>query len=280
MNRPSIPVSPDILRSRLILPAAIAYLLSALTGLASVALLLVPGSGQVMLEDMLRGGITDYSALTTWQVIHAAVTVINFLWAVMMSLCLLAALTGRAGKGMDLVYHAAQIWLKIVNVTGVCALVLLICRLVSYIIRTSNPNDWLYLVYAMLISEALMVVQAWFLFTLLRRFLNCLCDCAASMGYTLVSARLDQPTIPGFAATGFLILSLFGLGLTFDRFFTVTIVRDHWQDYYALLTAEHPLLRFSAAAFFFGSVGSILISVYLRRYKRTCERLLFQSAKQ
>ena len=160
MNRPSISVSPDFLHSRLIPAAAIAYILSAVTGLAGVLFLLLPGSGQTMMQDMFMGGITDRSALMTWQVINIAITVICFLWAVMMSLCLIGSLTGRAGKGLNLVYHSSRICVKVLDIAGICALALLVYKLAAYIIRNFNLNDWLYLVYAMLISEALMVVMA------------------------------------------------------------------------------------------------------------------------
>ena len=280
MNRPGVPVSPDILRSRLIRPAAIAYSLSALAGLVSVVLLFVPGAARAMLEDMVLSGITNRSALGTWQFIHTCVTAVVFLWSAMMSLYLLGMLTGRAGKGLNLVYHAAHLGLRAVNISGICALVLLIYRLARFLILNFNLYDWLYQVYAMAISEALMVAQAWFLFTLLRRFLDSLCDAAASMGYTLAAGKLDRPTIPSFTANGFLVLGIAGLLMFFDRFFTVTIVRDYMQDYYALLTAEHPLLQFTAGAFLFGGIGSIFVSIYLRRYKRRCEWLLFESAKR
>jgi hypothetical protein len=69
-------------------------------------------------------------------------------------------------------------------------------------------NGGAYLLYTMLMSEAIMVVQAFLLYKLLRRFLLCARDCAASIGYTLSAGALDKTTWPGFAPPGLMILGI------------------------------------------------------------------------
>lgn len=280
MNRPKITVTHDFLRSPLVLPAAIVYILSALFGMVGVILLLQPGAKAIMVEDMVLAGITDRSALSTWQFINAAITVVCFLWAVLMSICLASALAGKADRGLNLVYYITHGGVWVVNALGICAAGLFIYRLAAFLIGRFNLYDWVYQVYAMLVSEALMVTLAWLVFRMIRKFLDCLCDSAASIGYTFSSGTLGYPTIPGFTATGFLLLGIVGIVVFLDRFFTLTIVKAYRHEYYAVLTAQDPLLLLSGASFFFGAVGSFLISAYLRKYKLKCELTLYRSTKR
>ena len=125
-----------------------------------------------------------------------------------------------------------------------------------------------------------MVAQAWFLWKTLRKFLEAFMDTAASMTYTLYSGKLDTFPTPGFTATGFLILSVFGIVLAFDRIFTVTIVYDYLAAYYKILSAAHWSQYFSGITLLCGAAANILISIYLHRYNRLHERALYYARRQ
>ena len=123
--------------------------------------------------------------------------------------------------------------------------------------------------------EGLMVVQAVFLYRMLCRFLDACDGSAASMGYTLSSGYLDPGSIPAFAATGLTILGVLGIVLSADRLVTMTIGYDGYKQFYAFVWSTHPGQWLCAGSLFFGAVGDLLLSFYLRFYKRTSERAIF-----
>jgi hypothetical protein len=95
------------------------------------------------------------------------------------------------------------------------------------------------------------------------------------MGYTLSAGFLDPGSIPAFAATGLTVLGILGIVLSVDRMVTMTIVSDGFKQYYKFLIASHPGQWLAAATLFLGGIGDLLLSKYLKFYKRTSERALF-----
>ena len=76
-----------------------------------------------------------------------------------------------------------------------------------------------------------------------------------------------------------LILGIVGLVLSVDRMITMTIESDGFKQYYAFLVASHPGQWLSAATLFFGGIGDLLLSSYLKLYNRTSERTVFYAQR-
>ena len=279
MNDDTIRVELNIFRSPLPAVAAVLYALAGLCGLAGAALLLDPGSRAALTEDLVLSGILERSAISSWQLIHTVIGILAFLCPATMALGMGLTLKGQVHKGMTVLHHLAKILHYGVLGSGCAALAALIYRVVRYIAFCVGINGGAYLVYTMVLSEAIMVAQAFLLFQLLRRFLMNARECAASIGYTLSSSKLDKTTYPAFAATGFLILGIFCIAISADRLFTLTIVDSFPQDYYAILVTKDPIQLFTGAALGFSAVADILLFVYLRRFKRTAERIIYAERK-
>lgn len=280
MQNQTVSVTPGMFRSALIPVAAVLCALAALLGLPGVVLLFSPDYADFLVRDMVAGGISSAQVLQTWQIINSAVTLIGCVCPGVMAVGLLITLGGKPARGMGMLSNAAQ-WLRYgVTGAGVIVLCVFVFKFVRYVIVCLGANEGLYLIYAMVISEGLMFVLAWFLFKLTRRFLDCACDSAASIAYTLSTGKLDTVSIPGFTATGFLILSVFCVAYALNQIFTVTIVENYIQSYYKLLVAAHPAQYAAAASFLCSAAASVLLFVCLRRYKRSCERALFDSRKR
>ena len=280
MSRETIPVDLKIFRSRLTVPATVCYALAAVCGLIGAALLLDPGSRAALTEDVILSGILERSAISTWELIHGSVGILAFLCPALLAIGMGLTLKGQVHKGMTLLHGLAKGLHIAAAVTGAMALALLIFRLGRYILMCFGVNGGAYLLYTMVMSEAIMVVQAFLLYKLLRRFLLCARECAASIGYTLSAGALDGTTWPAFAATGLLILGIVCIILSADRLFTLTIVDAFPADYYAVLVTEDPIQIFTGCALLLGGIGDILLSIYIRRAKRTAERIIYDHRKQ
>lgn len=280
MNDAAIHVELKSFRSPLPGIAAVCYALAAICGLGGAALLLDPGSRAALTEDLVLSGILERSAISSWQLIHIAIGLLAFLCPSVMALGIGLILNGRVHRGMDLLHRLAVVLHWGVMGSGCIALGVLVFRVVRYIILCGRVNGGSYLIYTMVLSEAIMVAQAFLLYKLLVRFLRSTRECAASIGYTLSSSKLDRTTYPAFAATGFLILAIFCGAISADRLFTLTIVDSFPQDYYAILVTEDPIQLLTGSALGLGASGNILIFAYLRRFKRTAERIIYAERRQ
>ena len=279
MKNRTIPAPPELFRSPLPLCAAGLYALGALFGLVAVGALFLPGSVSFLTEDLGRGGITDPSSLRTWTVIHVGVIGVGFVCAVCMAVGLIAEYR-KKGQGLDLLHECARWLLWAVYGSGACVLALMIWKLVRYLWACLWVDDGIYLAYVMLVPEAVMIAQAVGMFFLVRRFLDSACGCTISMAYTRVCGKLDSYTIPGFCSTGFLLAGAVNGYLALERMTTVTIIEDYGGDYYSILLAAHPVLVFTAGMFACGAVANVLMGLYLKRYKRDAERLVFRSMRR
>lgn len=280
MNDTAIHIDIKRFRSPMTAVAAVFYALAALCGLGGAALLLDPGSRAALTEDIILSGIQEPSAVASWMLIHSVIGILAFLCPGVLALGMGMVQRGRVHRGMDILHGLSQ-WLYYgVNASTCLTLAVLAFRLVRYIIMCLGTNGGAYFLYTMLLSEAIMVAQAYLLFRLVRRFLADARECAASIGYTLSCEMLDETTYPGFAATGLLILGLVCLVLSSDRLLTLTIIDRYPQDYYKFLITNDPIQILTGCALALGAVGNFLTAAYLRRFKYTAERIIYNAHRQ
>ena len=276
MNRPAVSAPESLFPRPLMVCAAVFYAIAALPGLACAVALFLPGGFQALMEDLYRGGTASGDALITWSVYHSLLILLNFSCCFLIAGGLAVDLWKKPGRGMSLLRITAQGLLYGLQGGAAVLGMLFVYRFVRFLWINLPHDTGLYAVYPMVISEGLMVSLAYGVFLLLKRFLDACVRSAASISYTRYSGLLDNVSIPGFAATGFLILGILGVICAFERASTLTIV---WalQPYYKILWAEEPVLLLSALLFLPAALGHFVMYAFLRRYKRETERLLFRS---
>jgi hypothetical protein len=277
MEKPVIMIPPSRLKSPLIPAAAVLYLLAALAGLPGVVLLANPEYRAFLMQDLASSGITDASSLNSFQLINSVVTLLACFGPALISAGLLISLRGKPVQGIGLLSTAAQWLFYGVNASGCVAAVIFVFRFFRFLFIFGSDAQGLVAVYSMIICEALMGTQAVFLFFLIRKFLNSCMDSAASIAYTLATGKLDDRSIPSFAGTGFLVLSIVGMVLAVNRLFTLTVVINVVQSYYKLLVARHPALWAEAICLILGSAANLTMYLYLRRYKKITEQALYEA---
>lgn len=280
MKQSPVPISHDRLKSPLVRASAVFYTLSALLAIAGIVLLFDREFAALLVQDRINGGIQQSSSLRIWYIIDTAITLLSFLCPTIMAVGLWTVLRGRITAGMKMVSGFFQILLWCVYGSSVLVLMIYLVCVVSRIFLYLRFNEGVYLVYTLLVSEGLMGVQAWLIFLLIRKFLRESLDCSFSITYTLSSGKLDSAPIPSFPSLGFLILGAAQLTLVWDRLFTLMLVENYVGNYYVLLTAAHPGQYLAAATLAAGALGNFLLSAYLRRYNRVCERTRFQANRK
>lgn len=270
-----IPVQPGMFRNKLAPAAAVCLSLASVLGLGAVLFFFDPSYFPWLTEKILRSGIRTASALNTWMLIHVVVTTICCICPGVTAWGMYRALHGNPARGMNFLSNASRWALRVVYGSAILVLGLFLYRVVGYVLGLLGRGDWLYRLFASSVMEGLMVAQAVFLYRMVCRFLDACEGCAASIGYTLSSGKLDPYPIPAFAATGLIILGIAGIVLSADRLCTMTIASDGFKQYYKFLMADHPGQWLCAATLLIGGIGDILLALYLRFYKRTSERALF-----
>lgn len=279
MDDLNLAISRDTFRSPLIRLAALIYGAAFLLGLVGVILLFDSGYASYLIADLVASGIGDASSLRTWQIINSGITVLCCFGPGVLAASLFLVQRGRIVKGLGFLGNIIQGLYWVLTGGGILAALLFVFRFFRYVAFAVTKPNAVMLLYSMIISEALMVVLAGFLFVLTRKFLNASMDTCASITYTLARQKLDNQTIPAFTATGFLLLAIAGLVLALNRLFTLTIVWDSVQSYYKLLTASHPAQIADVICLIFGSVGNFFLYRYLQRYKKITEQALFQAKR-
>ena len=279
MNQQVITIEKGTFKSVLIPIVAVLFAAAAVCGALSIITLFDPASIPAILHDMELSQIYDTTAQKTWLAVYIITTAVNFIGTLVLALGLSAVLFGQHHKGMNLLFYSAKVALPLVTVSGVALLLYFIYRAVRYVILYMNfgIENAMVPLYSMILSEGLMLALSWFAFVKLRRFLNCSMDAAASIGYTLASGKLKAPSIPGFAATGFLILGVFDAFMAMDRFFTFIHRQINYVDHFYFPFTTDPVQLFSGISFACAAVGSVLLFFYLRGYKNRSERLLIRS---
>jgi len=270
-------IKPDTLRSRLAFPAFVLYTLSALLGIPGIVLFFSPDFTQILLQDMVKSGIVNPASQQSWMLVNRCVTVLSCLCPAVMAAGLLISRKVNPVRGLNLLSNAAQGLLWLVYISGGMACLVFVFRFLRYIAANLTHPSGLMAIYSMIISEALMVVQAGFLFVMIRKFLNACIDSATSIAYTLATSKLDTRSIPAFASTGFLILSLVGVYLAADRMFTVTAVMNVVQSYYKLLVSSHPGIILESICLVLGAAANFLMHRILKTYKKKTEQALYKA---
>ena len=255
----------------------ILYLLAALAGIPGIALFFSPGYTQILLQDMVTSGIANPASQQTWMVVNRAVTLLSCLCPAIMAAGLLITRRISPLRGMNLLSCAAQGLLWLTYITGGAACLLFAYRFIRYIAANLTHPSGLMALYSMVISEALMAVQAVFLFVMIRKFLNACIDSATSIAFTLASSKLDNRSIPGFSSTGFLVLSLVGLCLALDRMLTVTAVMNVVRSYYKILVSDHPGIIMESICLVLGAAANFLTHRILKSYKQKTELALYKA---
>lgn len=280
MVRNPIPVTLGQLKSPLAPAAAVFYTLSALFGLAGVALLFDGQYAALLVQDRIDGGIQQGSSLVVWNGIDTVITLLCFLCPAILAAGIWTVLRGRITSGMKIITTLFQVALWLVNGSAILALGLYVFGMLRNALYYLQFNAGVYYVYSMVVSEGLMGVQAFLLYRLIHKFLQEGSDCCLSITYTLSSGKLDSAPIPSFPALGLALLGCVELVLCWDKMFTLKLVENYVGNYYTLLIAAHPGQYLAAATLITGAVGNFLLSAYLRRYNRTCERLRFQASRK
>ena len=273
--RQKVPVSPGMFRHFLAPVSAIFLGLGALLGLGSLLYLLDPGYPAAVVEKILSSGIRTASALRTWTFLHFAVSLISCLCPGIVAFGMFRTFRGQAAKAMNNLSNTVHQLLILLRILGWALLGLFCVRFVLYVASILHRQDWPYQLFATVLMEAMVLALAVFAYRFLCRFLDESEGSAASIGYTLSSGFLDPGSISSFTATGLTVLGLVGLVLAADRLVTMTIAYDGYKQYYRFLLAVHPGQWLCAGSLLFAAVGNLLLSIYLRFYKRTSERAVF-----
>lgn len=280
MDNQYITVDIGMFRSKWMPVAACFTVLAAILGLPGVVLLFNPEYAAYLAEELRNSGIASADARVTWQVINTATTVLGLVCPGILAAALVISLRGRPDKGMGFLCTASQGMVYVINGAGIVILAILIFRVLRYVLSCLTVDTGIYLIYSMLVSEGILVVAVWFLFVKLRRFVNCVCDSAASMALTLSCGKVDTVPIPALTATGFLVLGIVCILIGLDRLVTLTVVQDVDQAYYALLPVGNPVQILEGISFLCSGCADLLISRYVRRYKRICERVIYERRRE
>ena len=273
MKNRYVPVEPKTFHSWLIPVATVLYGIAALCGLSGSVSMLMPGSLDALVEDLIAGGITEASAIRTWKLIHVILTLVAFAAPSVLTVGYGFAVCKQPGKGLVMLCDVFEWVLKILKIVVKVLLAVLVYRIIRYAVQVMPKDEGMYLMYAMLVSEALMLIVAGTLYVLLCHFLDRLCDSASGIADTLENHRLSGRSIPKYAATGFLLFGLLALFFGLDRMFTMVIVQEYRSSHYAFLMAEHPLLILSGASLVCGALGNLLSAFYLYGFKRKSEKI-------
>lgn len=280
MNRQTIPITPNQLKSPLIPASFIVLILSAVLALAGVVLLFDAEFAAILVQKRIDGGVQAGSALRAWYLIDTTITLLSFLCPLVIICGILTAHRFGFVRGLGILSTASRFLLRGVYVSSAVALAYYLFRMVRYIILVLPFNEGVYYIYSLLVTEGLMGVQAWLVYRVIRKFLQDTEDCILSITYTLSSGKLDSAPIPSFPALGLVILGCINLVLALDKIFTFTIIPNYVQDTYKILVAAHPGQYLAAAGLLLGAVGNFLLSAYLRHYNRICERTRFQASRK
>ena len=260
--------------------AAVLCAAAVILGLPGVLLFLSKSYRAWLVADLVLGGIADPRTHSTWLLIAFLANLLGVLAPAMIGFGLFLTFRGKAARGMGMISdcaHAAAVALRVIAIGLGC---LLVVRVLIYAVVNFHYNEWAYLMYAMLVSEALMALIAWAIYMLSRRFLICLSDSAANIGYTVSTGKVDTLSIPMFAATGFALLALACVILALDQLYTVTIGIGHMTTYYKLVQESHPVRLMLGVSFLCSAGANGIFALWLRSYKRLCEKTLFEARKR
>lgn len=270
----------DTLRSGLIPWATALCVLGALFAIPTAVMLLSGSYTEHLLETFLIGGITEKQARLTWLNLYRVSTVIGFVFPTGVAVGLGMLLAGKKAGAMSFFLCASQILTAICRVTAVILAGIFAVRIGSKSVTYLRYNTGVYLIFAMVITESVMAVIVMFALNRLRHFFVALGDYSAAIGYTLTSGRIDTCPLPSAASSGFFALSVVWFLLAADRMMTLTVSYEHVNAHYRIVFSSHIGQYLAAISLVVTAVAFILLAIYLRRYKRICERTVFEERKK
>ncbi len=280
MDKEKVRIDLKQLRSPLIHAAMCLCTLAALLALPGVCMLFTPEYRAFLQQDFLVGGIMSMEAIRTYMLMQDALLLMSPVLTAMMAVCLGMCLFGKRVRGMSILATIAEWMVRMLNVVGILVIGLFGIRFLIYTVQCLMQDGGAYTLYAMVIMEGLMVVLVTLGFFQLRKFVDCLCDSATSLAYTLATGNLSSTSIPGFTATGFLLLGIVCVIIASDQLLTLTPVYDPYNPHYELLVSPHPIQWATVGSFLCAAIANVLLFFYLKYFKRLHERFLHLHRKE
>ena len=253
-------------RSKLIPVAAGLSALAVLAGVLSALILFAPNSLYYLYAQS-----TDLSSKLTWAILYIILLIFGSTLAALTAIGLFSALFGKIESGMNLFSFGTRILRGAVTVIGFGLLAIFAFRTVLLTIVCLKINEGIMYLFSIMLGELVLAGIAALLIILLRRFLDCAGDTAASTARTIRTGILKTPSISAFASVGFLGTGLAFLLLGVDRITCVShFAAQGIPSIYAFM------LYCSAAMTFLSCAAYLLLALYLRKFKQTSEYLLFK----
>jgi hypothetical protein len=218
--------------------------------------------------------VQSADARLTWRIIHTGASVLALLCPAVFTVAFVLVLAKRADKGLGSVSWVGQIMGYPIVCVSVLLQAVVAYRVIRYVLVCIRQDTGVYLIYAMLVTEGILLVGVWAAIRFLRRFLNSISDSADSMAVTFFCGKLDTAPTPALTSTGFLVLGIICVVFGVDRLVDLTVVQEVTRAYYAVVLGENPVLRLEGVSYLFSAAANFLIFGYVRRYKRIAERIV------
>lgn len=265
-------VDKRIFHSKWIPVATACLLLAALFGIPGVVMQFHPD--YIAYWQTRLAGIQDGDARLTWRIIHTGSSVLALVCPAVFAAGFVQILWGRAGRGFSVLTWTGQIMGYCLVGVAILIQISVVFHVIRYVVLWITEDTGMYMIYAMVITEGVLLVAVWFAIRLLRRFLASICDTADSMAVTLCCGKLDTVPTPAYTSTGFLLLGIVCLVFGSDRLFNLIVVPDLKQAYYAIAWSDNSVLQMEGISYLFSAAANFVISGYVRRYKHTAERIV------
>lgn len=280
MENKTATMPQGLFQTSLVFAALVSCVLAVFAGIPPLVALADPEYQKHLMQKLIEGGIIERSAVITWSVIQAGISLLCVICPGFLAGGLAAALRGKQARGFGFLSDSAEWLVRIWSGMGIVLAAAYVIRAVLYVAASVQSPQAVMLIYSMVMMEGMMGVLAWFVFCGVRSFARGLGDAFASMAYTLSSGRLDDVSIPASAERGFLVLGILCPAWAVKQVVTVTIVVTQFRSYYGIVYASHPMEYLMAASLVCNGAASILMWLYLRRYNRICEWEKYQAGKK
>ena len=269
MNKKSVIVPEGTFRSKLTTIASALFAGTTLAGAASIISVFPPDglsrfhetaapegvkAALVVLHGLLTDISVDEQVTLTFAIILGISILLGTLFSAALAVGIFRMQRGKAANGAQLIARGAKLLFYATTAAGICAAVLFAIRFVRYIVAyLSGGIDGLMLMMPGVATELVLGVLATLIILKLRRFFDSVGDCALSISRTLTTGVLSAPTISMAPAIGALLLCIDSVLIALNCAGVIT-----------------------AAMFLFGGAAGVLMYLYLRTYKRSCEYLLYK----
>ena len=267
MNKKSVIVPEGSFRSKLTTIASALFAGAALAGIISILSAFADLSrfhetaAPALIKTLLvalHGWLTDAPVEKQVNMTFAILLGISILLGTLFSAALAVGIfqmqRGKAASGAQLIARGAKILFYATTVIGIGAAPLFAIRFVTYVMMyLSAGSKGLIFMLTGVATELVLGVFATLIILKLRRFFDSVGDCALSVSRTLTTGVLRAPTISMTPAIGALLLGIVSVLIALNCAGVIT-----------------------AAMFFCGGAAGVLMYLYLRTYKRSCEYLLYK----